>query len=230
MVDRRGNLIDGDWKLTKAADAAQKKNAKASNAWAGVTASSKGTKQVKRKPSNNPFTGQRTRSTGRSSGGSSKYSAGEEARNAYVESLRAQAAIRAAEEQRVVRERRQANKPRPGLPMTGGGDEDGDEDGGILGRGFSKPPAHDQQLFELGKKSGASMFAWLKDIGKGMNSNGTPTFDELRKQERYANEQLQKRQSAASVAAAELVNTKEVQEALKEAGVKTVSAFPPSGM
>lgn len=62
MVDRWGNLIDGDWKLTKSVDTAQKKNAKASNAWARATASSKGTKQVKRKPSNNPFTGQRTSS------------------------------------------------------------------------------------------------------------------------------------------------------------------------
>lgn len=62
MVDRWGNLIDGDWKLTKSVDAAQKKNAKASDAWARATASSKGTKQVKRKPSNNPFTGQRTSS------------------------------------------------------------------------------------------------------------------------------------------------------------------------
>ena len=123
MVDRRGNLIDGDWKLTKSVDAAQKKNAKASDAWARATASSKGTKQVKRKPSNNPFTGQRTSSTGRSSGGNSKYSSGEEARNAYVESLRAQTAIRAAEERRVVQERRRSDKPRPGLPMTGGGDE-----------------------------------------------------------------------------------------------------------
>ena len=217
MVDRRGNLIDGDWKLTKSVDAAQKKNAKASNAWAGVTASSKGTKQVKRKPSNNPFTGQRTRSTGRSSGGSSKYSSGEEARNAYVESLRAQAAIRAAEEQRVVRERRQANKPRPGLPMTGGGDEDG----GILGRGFSKPPALDQQLVKFGKESKGSVWDGLLSLGKGMKSNDTPTFDELRKQEWNANEQLQKQQTAA-----ELAKTKEVQEASKEAGVKNDSGFP----
>ena len=217
MVIPRGNLIDGDWKLTKSVDAAQKKNAKASDAWARATASSKGTKQVKRKPSNNPFTGQRTRSTGKSSGGSSKYSAGEEARNAYIESLRAQAAIRAAEEQRVVRERRQANKPRPGLPMTGGEDDDG----GILGRGFSKPPALDQQLVELGKKSKGSVWDGLLSLGKGMNSNDTPTFDELRKQEWNANEQLQKQQTAA-----ELAKTKEVQEASKEAGVENVSAFP----
>ncbi len=212
MVDRRGNLIDGDWKLTKSVETAQKKNAKASNAWARATASAKGTKQVKRKPSNNPFTGQRTRSTGKSSGGSSKYSSGDEARNAYVESLRAQAAIRAAEVQRVVRERRQANKPRPdkprpGLPMTGGGDK---EDGGV-----------EQQLRELGKKDGRSVFSKLLSLGKGMKSNDTPTFDELRKQEWNANEQLQKQQTAA-----ELAKTKEVQEASKEAGVENVSAFP----
>ena len=41
MVIPRGNLIDGDWKLTKSVDAAQKKNAKASNAWARATASAK---------------------------------------------------------------------------------------------------------------------------------------------------------------------------------------------
>lgn len=217
MVDRWGNLIDGDWKLTKSVETAQKKNTKASDAWARATASSKGTKQVKRKPSNNPFTGQKKSSTGKSSGGGSKYSSGDAARNTYVESLRAQSAIRAADEQRVVRERRQANKPRPGLPMSGG---EGD-DGGILGRGFSKPPALDQQLVEHGKKSGASMFAWLKVIGKGMNSNDTPTFDELRKQEWNTYEQLQKQQTAA-----ELAKIKGVQRSSKEAGVENVSAFP----
>ena len=217
MVDRRGNLIDGDWKLTKSVETAQKKNTKASDAWARATASSKGTKQVKRKPSNNPFTGQRTSSTGRSSGGSSKYSSGEEARNAYVESLRAQAAIRAAEEQRVVQERRRSDKPRPGLPMTGGGDEDG----GILGRGFSKPPALDQQLVKLGKESKGSVWDGLLSLGKGMNSNDTPTFEELRKQEWNTYEQLQKQQTAA-----ELAKIKGVQRASKEAGVENVSAFP----
>ena len=217
MVIPRGNLIDGDWKLTKSVETAQKKNAKASDAWARATASSKGTKQVKRKPSNNPFTGQRTSSTGRSSGGNSKYSSGEEARNAYVESLRAQTAIRAAEERRVVQERRRSDKPRPGLPMTGGGDEDG----GILGRGFSKPPALDQQLVKFGKESKGSVWDGLLSLGKGANSNDTPTFDELRKQEWNANEQLQKQQTAA-----ELAKTKEVQEASKEAGVENVSAFP----
>lgn len=217
MVTPRGNLIDGDWKLTKSVDAAQKKNAKASDAWARATASSKGTKQVKRKPSNNPFTGQRTSSTGRSSGGSSKYSAGEEARNAYVESLRAQAAIRAAEEQRVVQERRRSDKPRPGLPMTGGGDEDG----GILGRGFSKPPALDQQLVKLGKESKGSVWDGLLSLGKGANSNDTPTFDELQKQEWNTIEQLQKQQTAA-----ELAKLKGVQGTSKEAGIENVSAFP----
>lgn len=217
MVIPRGNLIDGDWKLTKSVDAAQKKNAKASDAWARATASSKGTKQVKRKPSNNPFTGQRTRSTGKSSGGSSKYSSGEEARNAYVESLRAQTAIRAAEERRVVQERRRSDKPRPGLPMTGGGDEDG----GILGRGFSKPPALDQQLVKFGKESKGSVWDGLLSLGKGANSNDTPTFDELRKREWIETEQLQKQQTAA-----ELAKTKEVQEASKEAGVKNDSGFP----
>lgn len=207
MVIPRGNLIDGDWKLTKSVDTAQKKNAKASNAWARATASSKGTKQVKRKPSNNPFTGQRTSSTGRSSGGNSKYSSGEEARNAYVESLRAQSAIRAAEERRVVQERRRSDKPRPGLPMTGGGDK---EDGGV-----------EQQLRELGKKDGGSIWAGLLSIGKGMNSNDTPTFDELRKQEWNANEQLQKQQNAA-----ELAKTKDVQAASKEAGIKNDTGFP----
>ena len=157
MVIPRGNLIDGDWKLTKSADAAQKKNAKASDAWARATASSKGTKQVKRKPSNNPFTGQRTSSTGRSSGGNSKYSSGEEARNAYVDSLRAQSAIRAAEERRVVKERRRSDKPRPGLPMTGGGDK---EDGGV-----------EQQLRGLGKKDGGSLWTKLLSLGKDTRSN-----------------------------------------------------------
>ena len=125
MVDRRGNLIDGDWKLTKSVETAQKKNAKASKAWAGVTTSAKGNTQSKPRPRpvGRQWTGQKTSSTGKSSGGSSKYSAGDDARNAYVESLRAQTAIRAAEERRVVQERRRSDKPRPGLPMTGGGDE-----------------------------------------------------------------------------------------------------------
>lgn len=197
MVDRWGNLIDGDWKLTKSVDAAQKKNAKASDAWARATASSKGTKQVKRKPSNNPFTGQRTSSTGKSSGGSSKYSSGEEARNAYVESLRAQTAIREAEERRVVQERRRSDKPRPGLPMTGGGDEDG------------------------GKESKGSVWDRLLSLGKGMKSNDTPTFEELQKQERNTIEQLQKQQTAV-----ELAKLKGVEAASKEAGVDFVSAFP----
>ena len=209
MVDRRGNLIDGDWKLTKSADAAQKKNAKASNAWAGVTASAKGNTQSKPRPRpvGRQWNGQKKSSTGKSSGGSSKYSSGDEARNAYVESLRAQSAIRAAEERRVVQERRRSDKPRPGLPMTGGGDK---EDGGV-----------EQQLRELGKKDGRSVFSKLLSLGKGTNSDGTPTFDELRKQEWNANEQLQKQQTAA-----ELAKTKEVQEASKEAGVENVSAFP----
>ena len=208
MVDRRGNLIDGDWKLTKSVETAQKKNAKASKAWAGVTTSAKGRTSAtpRPRPAGHQWNKQRTSSTGKSSGGNSKYSADEEARNAYIESLRAQAAIRAAEEQRVVRERRQANKPRPGLPMTGGGKEDG----GV-----------EQQLRELGKKDGRSVFSKLLSLGKGMNSNDTPTFDELRKQEWNANEQLQKQQTAA-----ELAKTKEVQEASKEAGVENVTSFP----
>ncbi len=211
MVDRRGNLIDGDWKLTKSVDAAQKKNAKASDAWARATASSKGTKQVKRKPSNNPFTGQRTSSKGRSSGGSSKYSSGEEARNAYVESLRAQAAIRAAEERRVVQERRRSDKPRPGLPMTGGGDE--------------KTPAEKERegLGNTGKRfidlipgGVGSLFG-----GKGTNSDGTMTFDEMRKQDWSKLNQRQQRQAAS-----ELVKTKEVQDGVKAARDMGVTSFP----
>ena len=211
MVDRRGNLIDGDWKLTKSVETAQKKNAKASNAWARATASAKGNTQSKPRPRpvGRQWTGQKTSSTGKSSGGSSKYSAGDDARNAYVASLRAQSAIRAAEERRVVQERRRSDKPRPGLPMTGGGDK---EDGGV-----------EQQLRELGKKDGRSVFSKLLSLGKGTNSNDTPTFDELRKQEWNANEQLQKQQTAA-----ELAKTKEVQEASKEAGVKNDTGFPPS--
>ena len=222
MVDRRGNLIDGDWKLTKSVETAQKKNAKASNAWARATASAKGNTQSKPRPRpvGRQWTGQKTSSTGKSSGGSSKYSAGDDARNAYVASLRAQSAIRAAEERRVVQERRRSDKPRPGLPMTGGGDK---EDGGILGRGFGKPPALDNQLVELGKKNGGSIWTRLLSLGKGMNSNDTPTFDELREQEWNANEQLQKQQNAA-----ELAKTKDVQTASKEAGVENVSALPPS--
>ena len=213
MVDRRGNLIDGDWKLTKSVETAQKKNAKASKAWAGVTTSAKGRTSAtpRPRPAGHQWNGQRTGSKGESSGGRSKYSSGDEARNAYIESLRAQAAIRAAEEQRVVRERRRSDKPRPGLPMTGGGDE--------------KTPAEKERegLRNTGKRfidliSGGADF---KLGGKGMNSNGTPTFDELRKQEWNANEQLQKQQTAA-----ELAKTKEVQEASKEAGVENVSAFP----
>ena len=214
MVDRRGNLIDGDWKLTKSVETAQKKNAKASNAWARATASAKGktSSKPRPRPSGHQWAGQKTSTTGKSSGGSSKYSSGDEARNAYVESLRAQSAIRAAEERRVVQERRRSDKPRPdkprpGLPMTGGGDK---EDGGV-----------EQQLRELGKKDGRSVFSKLLSLGKGTNSDGTPTFDELRKQEWNANEQLQKQQTAA-----ELAKTKEVQEASKEAGVENVSAFP----
>ena len=193
MVIPRGNLIDGDWKLTKSADAAQKKNAKASDAWARATASSKGTKQVKRKPSNNPFTGQRTSSTGRSSGGNSKYSAGDEARNAYVESLRAQSAIRAAEERRVVQERRRSDKPRPGLPMTGGGDEKNPAE---------KTPAEKERegLGNTGKRfidliSGGvgSLFG-----GKSAPSNDAASFDALRKQEWNAHEQLRKQQQTAA--------------------------------
>ena len=211
MVDRRGNLIDGDWKLTKSVETAQKKNAKASNAWARATASAKGNTQSKPRPRpvGRQWTGQKTSSTGKSSGGSSKYSAGDDARNAYVASLRAQSAIRAAEERRVVQERRRSDKPRPGLPMTGGGDK---EDGGV-----------EQQLRELGKKDGRSVFSKLLSLGKGTNSNDTPTFDELRKQEWNANEQLQKQQTAA-----ELAKTKEVQEASKEAGIENVTSLPPS--
>ena len=44
MVIPRGNLIDGDWKLTKSVDTAQKKNSKASDAWARAIASFLGTK------------------------------------------------------------------------------------------------------------------------------------------------------------------------------------------
>ena len=207
MVDRRGNLIDGDWKLTKSVETAQKKNAKASKAWAGVTTSAKGNTQSKPRPRpvGRQWTGQKTSSTGKSSGGSSKYSAGDDARNAYVESLRAQSAIRAAEERRVVQERRRSDKPRPGLPMTGGGDK---EDGGVV-----------QQLRELGKKDGGSL--WTKLLSLGKSTDRTPTFDELLKQEWDVNEELQKQQHAA-----ELAKTKEVQEASKEAGVENVSAFP----
>ena len=214
MVLARGNLIDGDWKLTKSVETAQrKKNAKASKAWAGVTTSAKGRTSAtpRPRPAGHQWNGQRTGSKGESSGGRSKYSSGDEARNAYVESLRAQSAIRAAEERRVVQERRRSDKPRPGLPMTGGGDE--------------KTPAEKERegLRNTGKRfidliSGGADF---KLGGKGMNSNGTPTFDELRKQEWNANEQLQKQQTAA-----ELAKTKEVQEASKEAGVENVSAFP----
>ena len=207
MVDRWGNLIDGDWKLTKSVDTAQKKNAKASNAWARATASAKGNTPSKPRPrpSGHQWNGQKKSSTGKSSGGGSKYSSGDEARNAYVESLRAQSAIRAAEERRVVQERRRSDKPRPGLPMTGGGDK---EDGGV-----------EQQLRGLGKKDGGSLWTKLLSLGKG--TDRTPTFEELRKQEWNANEELQKQQTAA-----ELAKTKEVQEASKEAGVENVSAFP----
>ena len=207
MVDRRGNLIDGDWKLTKSVETAQKKNAKASKAWAGVTTSAKGRTSAtpRPRPAGHQWNGQKTSSTGKSTGGRSKYSSGDEARNAYVDSLRAQAAIRAAEERRVVKERRRSDKPRPGLPMTGGGDKD---DGGV-----------EQQLRDLGKKDGGSL--WTKLLSLGKSTDRTPTFDELRKQEWNANEQLQKQQTAA-----ELAKTKEVQEASKEAGVENVSAFP----
>ena len=207
MVIPRGNLIDGDWKLTKSVETAQKKNAKASKAWAGVTTSAKGNTQSKPRPRpvGRQWTGQKTSSTGKSSGGSSKYSAGDEARNAYVDSLRAQSAIRAAEERRVVQERRRSDKPRPGLPMTGGGDK---EDGGV-----------EQQLRELGKKDGGSL--WTKLLSLGKSTDRTPTFDELRKQEWNANEQLQKQQTAA-----ELAKTKEVQEASKEAGIKNDTGVP----
>ena len=211
MVIPRGNLIDGDWKLTKSADAAQKKNAKASDAWARATASSKGTKQVKRKPSNNPFTGQRTSSTGRSSGGNSKYSSGEEARNAYVDSLRAQSAIRAAEERRVVQERRRSDKPRPGLPMTGGGDE--------------KTPAEKERegLGNTGKRFIDLIPGGVDSLfgGKGTNSDGTMTFDELRKLDWSKLNQRQQRQAAS-----ELVKTKEVQDGVKAARDMGVTSFP----
>ena len=210
MVDRRGNLIDGDWKLTKSVETAQrKKNAKASKAWAGVTTSAKGRTSAtpRPRPAGHQWNGQRTGSKGESSGGRSKYSSGDEARNAYADSLRAQAAIRAAEEQRVVREKRRSDKPRPGLPMTGGGDK---EDGGV-----------EQQLRGLGKKDGGSLWTKLLSIGKGMNSNDTPTFDELQKQEWNTIEQLQKQQTAA-----ELAKLKGVQGVSKEAGVENVSAFP----
>ena len=209
MVIPRGNLIDGDWKLTKSVETAQKKNAKASKAWAGVTTSAKGRTSAtpRPRPSGHQWNGQRTRSTGKSSGGSSKYSSGDEARNAYVDSLRAQAAIRAAEEQRVVKERRRSDKPRPGLPMTGGGDKD---DGGV-----------EQQLRDLGKKDGGSL--WTKLLSLGKSTDRTPTFQELRKQEWDANEELQKQQHAA-----ELAKTKEVQEASKEAGIQNVTRGVPS--
>ena len=190
MVDRRGNLIDGDWKLTKSVETAQKKNAKASNAWARATASAKGNTQSKPRPRpvGRQWTGQKTSSTGKSSGGSSKYSAGDDARNAYVESLRAQSAIRAAEERRVVKERRRSDKPRPGLPMTGGGDE--------------KTPAEKERegLGNTGKRfidliSGGvgSLFG-----GKGAPSNDAASFDALRKQEWNAHEQLRKQQQTAA--------------------------------
>ena len=208
MVDRRGNLIDGDWKLTKSVETAQrKKNAKASKAWAGVTTSAKGRTSAtpRPRPAGHQWNGQRTSSKGESSGGRSKYSSGDEARNAYADSLRAQAAIRAAEEQRVVREKRRSDKPRPGLPMTGGGDK---EDGGV-----------EQQLRGLGKKDGGSLWTKLLSLGKG--TDRTPTFEELRKQEWNANEELQKQQTAA-----ELAKTKGVQGVSKEAGVENVSAFP----
>ena len=214
MVDRWGNLIDGDWKLTKSVDTAQKKkNAKASKAWAGVTTSAKGRTSAtpRPRPSGHQWNGQKKSSTGKSSGGGSKYSSGDEARNAYVESLRAQSAIRAAEERRVVQERRRSDKPRPGLPMTGGGDK---EDGGV-----------EQQLRELGKKDGGSLWTKLLSLGKGMKSNDTPTFEELRKQEWDANEQLQKHQHAA-----ELAKTKEVQEASKEAGIQNGTKGVPSNL
>ena len=213
MVDRWGNLIDGDWKLTKSVDTAQKKNAKASKAWAGVTTSAKGRTSAtpRPRPAGRQWNGQKKSSTGKSSGGGSKYSSGDEARNAYVESLRAQSAIRAAEERRVVQERRRSDKPRPGLPMTGGGDK---EDGGV-----------EQQLRGLGKKDGGSLWTKLLSLGKGTNSDGTPTFEELRKQEWDANEQLQKHQRAA-----ELAKTKEVQEASKEAGIQNVTKGVPSNL
>ena len=209
MVIPRGNLIDGDWKLTKSVETAQKKNAKASKAWAGVTTSAKGRTSAtpRPRPAGHQWNGQRTSSKGESTGGRSKYSSGDEARNAYVDSLRAQAAIRAAEEQRVVKERRRSDKPRPGLPMTGGGDKD---DGGV-----------EQQLRDLGKKDGGSL--WTKLLSLGKSTDRTPTFDELRKQEWNANEQLQKQQTAA-----ELAKTKEVQEASKEAGIQNVTRGVPS--
>ena len=209
MVIPRGNLIDGDWKLTKSVETAQKKNAKASKAWAGVTTSAKGRTSAtpRPRPAGHQWNGQRTSSKGKSTGGRSKYSSGDEARNAYVDSLRAQAAIRAAEEQRVVKERRRSDKPRPGLPMTGGGDKD---DGGV-----------EQQLRDLGKKDGGSL--WTKLLSLGKSTDRTPTFQELRKQEWDANEQLQKQQTAA-----ELAKTKEVQEASKEAGIQNVTRGVPS--
>ena len=211
MVDRRGNLIDGDWKLTKSVETAQKKNAKASKAWAGVTTSAKGRTSAtpRPRPAGHQWNGQKKSSTGKSSGGSSKYSSGDEARNAYVDSLRAQTAIRAAEERRVVKERRRSDKPRPGLPKTGGGDK---EDGGV-----------EQQLRGLGKKDGGSLWTKLLSLGKG--TDGTPTFETLRKQEWNANEDLAKQQKAA-----ELAKTKEVQAASKEAGIKNdtgVAQFKP---
>ena len=204
MVIPRGNLIDGDWKLTKSVETAQKKNAKASKAWAGVTTSAKGNTQSKPRPRpvGRQWTGQKTSSAGKSSGGSSKYSAGDDARNAYVESLRAQSAIRAAEERRVVQERRRSDKPRPGLPMTGGGDK---EDGGV-----------EQQLRELGKKDGGSL--WTKLLSLGKSTDRTPTFDELRKQEWDVNEELQKQQHAA-----ELAKTRGVKEASKVAGIQNAT-------
>ena len=209
MVIPRGNLIDGDWKLTKSVETAQKKNAKASKAWAGVTTSAKGRTSAtpRPRPAGHQWNGQRTSSKGESTGGRSKYSSGDEARNAYVDSLRAQAAIRAAEEQRVVKERRRSDKPRPGLPMTGGGDKD---DGGV-----------EQQLRDLGKKDGGSL--WTKLLSLGKSTDRTPTFQELRKQEWDANEELQKQQHAA-----ELAKTKEVQEASKEAGIQNVTRGVPS--
>ena len=179
MVTPRGNLIDGDWKLTKSVDAAQKKNAKASDAWARATASAKGKtlSKPRPRPSGHQWAGQKTSTTGKSSGGSSKYSSGDEARNAYVESLRAQSAIRAAEERRVVQERRRSDKPRPGLPMTGGGDEKSPAE---------KTPAEKERegLGNTGKRfidliSGGvgSLFG-----GKSAPSNDAASFDALRKQ------------------------------------------------
>ena len=195
MIDRRGNLIDGDWKLTKSVDTAQKKNAKASKAWAGVTTSAKGRTSAtpRPRPAGHQWNGQKTSSTGKSSGGSSKYASGDEARNAYVDSLRAQTAIRAAEERRVVKERRRSDKPRPGLPMTGGGDEKTPAE---------KTPAEKERegLGNTGKRfidliSGGvgSLFG-----GKGAPSNDAASFDALRKQEWNAHEQLRKQQQSAA--------------------------------